>query len=330
MRVTIYDVARDAGVSLATVSRVINHSPHVKESTRRRVQETIERLGFQPNLVASALMTKRTRLMALLIPSITNPACAQVAWGVEETAAEMDYNCIICNVGADPKRQAHYVNILIRKGIDGIIFSTPSYDDGLVLDLSRRSYPLTLMARDVPAAQVNRALTDDKAGGALAAQHLLELGHTSFLLVTSKEEVLQERARGFVETIRAQNLDVIPVEAKGSDITAGLDAGVRLLSLANRPTAVFATTDLLAIGIIAAVHCMGLDIPRDLSVVGYGGLIEPEAMQLPLTTIVQPMRDMGKAAAQLLFDTLQEGREPRQVVVEPKLYIGGTTGHPSR
>lgn len=331
MRVTIYDVAREANVSLATVSRVLNDNPHVKESTRKRVQEAIDRLGFQPNLVASALMTKRTRLVALLVPDIANPFYAEVARGVEDAASELAYNCIICNAGADTEKQADYVNVLRRKGIDGIIFGTAHYDDQLVRSLSKQKYPLTLMARDVPSAQVNRVLVDDTLGGSLAAKHLLELGHKRLMMVTEPERIhsSKERARGFEEASREVGLQVAFLEASGSDIAAGVEAGIRLLREEARPTAVFAANDLLAIGIMQAAREAGIHVPRDLSVVGFDGTVMASVTQPPLTTIVQPMRDMGKTAAKLLLETLQNGDEPRRIVMSPTLRIGGTTAPPA-
>lgn len=330
MSVTIYDVAREANVSLATVSRVLNNNPHVKESTRRRVQEAIDRLGFEPNLVASALMTKRTRLVALLVPDISNPFYAEVASGVEDAAAELDYNCVICNVGGDTNKQAEYVGVLRRKGIDGIIFGTAKHDDQLVLDLSKRRYPLTLMARDVPAAEVNRVLMDDGAGGALAARHLLQLGHKQLTMVTEPDRIhsSQERARGFHRTLRAAAVEPLLVEAEGSDIIAGIKAGHRIFSERRRPTAIFAANDLLAIGIMQAARKEGLRIPEDLSVVGFDGTVMAEVAHPPLTTIAQPMRDMGQAAAKLLLETLSNGGESRRVVMQPELRIGGTTARP--
>lgn len=330
MSVTIYDVAREANVSLATVSRVLNDNPYVRESTRKRVREAIDRLGFEPNLVASALMTKRTRLIALLVPNISNPFYAEVAWGVEDAAAELEYNCVICNVGGDPDKQAEYVSVLRRKGIDGIIFGTANHDDELIVDLSERNYPMTLMARDVPAAQVNRVLVDDGAGGELAAGHLLELGHTRLAMVTEPERIhsSQQRARGFMQNVKDAGLDAVLLEATGSDIAAGVKAAEQLLSTSDRPTAVFAANDLLAIGIVRAAENLGLRIPEDLSVVGFDGTVMAKVTQPPLTTIVQPMRDMGQAAAKLLLETLQNGGEARRIVMAPTLRIGGTTAGP--
>lgn len=330
MRVTIYDVAREANVSLATVSRVLNNSPHVRESTRRRVQDAIDKLGFEPNLVASALMTKRTRLVALLVPDISNPFYAEVARGVEDAAAELGYNCVICNVGGDTAKQAEYVNVLRRKGIDGMIFGTANYDDKLVLDLSRGSYPLTLMARDVPAAEVNRVLVDDGAGGAMAARHLLELGHRRLAMVTEPGGIhsSQERARGFREALdeaARDGVEAVYLEAEGSDIAAGLAAGRRLLDMTPRPTAVFAANDLLAIGILQAAREADTRVPDDLSVVGFDGTVMADVTQPPLTTIVQPMRDMGKAAVRLLVETLQNGGEHQRIVMSPELRVAGTT-----
>lgn len=332
MSVTIYDVAREANVSLATVSRVLNHSPLVKDSTRRRVQEAIDRLGYEPNLVASALMTKRTRLVALLVPDVSNPFYAEVAWGVEDAAAELDYNCVICNVGGDTDNQADYVGVLRRKGIDGIIFGTAHYDDELVLDLSKRGYPLTLMARDVPAARVNRVLVDDGAGGAMAASHLLALGHRRLAMISEPNRIhsSQERARGFQRTLRDAGVEGTLIAANGSDIIAGVEASERLFSERPTTTAVFAANDLLAIGVMQAARKMGLRVPDDVSVVGFDGTVMAEVAQPPLTTIVQPMRDMGQTAAKLLLETLQNGGASRRVVMEPTLRVGGTTARPGR
>lgn len=328
MSVTIYDVAREAGVSLATVSRVINNSPYVKPSTRQRVQETMERLGYEPNLVASALMTKRTRLLALLVPDISNPFFAEVAWGVEDAAANLNYNCVICNVGDDTQKQAGYVNVLRRKGIDGIIFATAAHDDRLVLSLSKRQYPITLMARDVPSAAVNRVLTDDPLGAGLAARHLLELGHRHMAVVTEPARIHSsaERRRGFATVLEKAGLEPVVVEADGSDLQAGFRASQGLLSLKPRPTAVFCANDMLAIGVLQAAAATGVRVPEELSVVGFDGTALAQIASPPLTTVVQPMREMGRAAVQLLIESLQNGGTPRRVVLDPHLRQGGSTG----
>jgi len=328
MSVTIYDVAREAGVSLATVSRVINNSPYVKPSTRQRVQETMERLGYEPNLVASALMTKRTRLLALLVPDISNPFFAEVAWGVEDAAASLNYNCVICNVGDDTQKQAGYVNVLRRKGIDGIIFATAAHDDRLVLSLSKRQYPITLMARDVPSAAVNRVLTDDPLGAGLAARHLLELGHRHMAVVTEPARIHSsaERRRGFAAVLEKAGLEPVVVEADGSDLQAGFRASQGLLSLKPRPTAVFCANDMLAIGVLQAAAATGVRVPEELSVVGFDGTALAQIASPPLTTVVQPMREMGRAAVQLLIESLQNGGTPRRVVLDPHLRQGGSTG----
>ncbi|HLT57665.1 MAG: LacI family transcriptional regulator [Limnochordales bacterium] len=328
MSVTIYDVAREAGVSLATVSRVINNSPYVKPATRQRVQETMARLGYEPNLVASALMTKRTGLLALLVPDISNPFFAEVAWGVEDAAAHLNYNCVICNVGDDTEKQARYVSVLRRKGIDGIIFATAAHDDRLVLNLEKRRYPITLMARDVPSAAVNRVLTDDQAGAALAARHLLELGHRRMAVITEPARIHSsgQRRQGFAAALQPVGVEPTVIEADGSDIAAGLRASQHLLSLNPRPTAVFCANDMLAIGVLQAAAAAGVRVPQELSVVGFDGTPLAQIASPPLTTVVQPMREMGRVAVQLLIESLQNGKEPQRVVLDPYLHRGASTG----
>ncbi len=328
MSITIYDVAREAGVSLATVSRVINNSPYVKESTRRRVQEAMNRLGYEPNLVASALMTKRTRLLALLVPDISNPFFAEVAWGVEDAAANQNYNCVICNVGDDTRKQAGYVSVLRRKGIDGIIFATAAHDDRLVLSLSKGRYPITLMARDVPSAQVNRVLTNDRAGAGLAARHLLDLGHRRLAMVSEPAHIHSsaERQRGFAEALQETGVAPMVIEADGSGIHAGMRASQALLGMSPRPTAVFCANDMLAIGVLQAAAAAGVKVPAELSVVGFDGTPLAEIASPPLTTVVQPMREMGRVAVQLLIESLQNDGTPQRVVLDPYLHVGRSTG----
>ncbi len=168
---------------------------------------------------------------------------------------------------------------------------------------------------------------DDGEGGALAARHLLELGHTHLIMVTEPDGIhsSQERARGFAEALRDADVDVVFLEAAASDIQAGVAAGERLLSMSPRPTAVFAANDLLAIGILQAARHAGVRVPADLSVVGFDGTVMADVTQPPLTTVVQPMRAMGRAAARLLVETLQNGGESRRVVMSPRLRVAGTT-----
>lgn len=326
MRVTIYDVAREAGVSLATVSRVLNNNPHVRPATRQRVQEAIERLHFQPNLVASALMTKRTGLVALLVPDIANPTYAEIAGGVQDAAAELNYQCVVCSVGDDRARQAESVGVLRRKGIEGVVLALPAYDEALLADLRERGYPFVLVVRDAPSAEVNHVLVDDGAGGALAARHLLELGHQRFALVAEPEppQAFQPRVRGFAQALQAAGFDVTVLEAEGSDIAAGVHAGERLLEISPRPTAVFAASDRLAVGVLRAARRANVEVPAELSVVGFDGSAIAEATYPPLTTVVRPLRAAGRAALRLLVETLQ-GQPPRGIVMAPALRVAGTT-----
>ncbi|TFE24248.1 LacI family DNA-binding transcriptional regulator [Cohnella luojiensis] len=327
---TIYDVAQKAGVSIATVSKVINRNGRISEKTRERIMQIMAEMGYVPNLVASALSSKRTYMIGLLLPDISNPYFAELARNIEDRAHELGYNVVICNTDNQIDKESDYLTFLQQKSVDGILMATGlAHPQSLGLILEKK-LPIALIARDAPQLAVNSVYVDDFMGGYLAASHLLSLGHRRIgIIVESMElESSRQRLKGYRSALDEFHCpyDEQWVSVSDFSIVSGIEVAGRLLDRKIRPTAIFACNDLLAIGSIQAARSRGISVPEGLSVVGFDntflcGMVDPA-----LTTVGQPIRELARNAVDLLHRQLLGEEQPKQrIVLLPELVLRKST-----
>lgn len=326
----IKDVAREAGVSVGTVSNVINRPDSVPEATRARVQRAITRLGYVRSESARQLRAGRSRIVALLVLDMANPFFVDVARGAERAARAAGLGVMVCNSAESPQEEAAYLSLFAEQRVRGVLV-TPA-DAGASGNLAafrRHRIPFVLVDRVSAGAAECSVSVDDVAGGRMALAHLLTAGHRRIAYVSGPAHLQQVRDRrtGALAALAdagvpAGTLRELPTERL--DVASGRDAGHRLLGLPERPTAVFCANDLLALGVLQALYAAGVSVPGEISIVGYDDIEFAAAAAVPLTSVRQPAATMGAmAAGMLLEETDPQGREHRhrQVVLQPELVV---------
>ena len=327
MKPTIYDIAKLAGVSTATVSKVFNQTGNISEATRSKVMRISRELNYKPSMVASALAGKNTFSLGLLIPDLVNPFFAELARHVEDRAHEQGYNLIICNTDNDLNKETQYIQLLRQKSVDGILVATGVRDDDALKELINQQMPVALVAREMSVLAASTVLVDDFAGGYSAASYLLELGHRRIGVVAESLTVSSSKARvkGYRLALEEAGLTYEEGLLAVSDfsVEGGKAAAAKLLEEA--PTAIFACNDVLAIGAMQAAKEVGLSIPGDLSIVGFDNTILATITDPPMTTIAQPIRAMGHQVVDLIIREIQEDQVVKQrVVLLPQLIKRGS------
>jgi LacI family transcriptional regulator len=333
---TIRDVALRAGVSAGTVSNVLNRPGYVAASTRERVLDVIADLGFTPTQEARRFRTGRQRTLGLALADLANPFFVDVALGAESEAKALGVGVVIIHNGEDAAREQHNLDVLVQQRVHGIII-TPVHEDDPRLDkLDARGIPLVYVDRVSATSPRCWVKTDDHAGGLLAGEHVVGLGHRRLAFAGSFDETSQAdlRFRGFTEA--AHSAGIAP-ERLMTD-SWQIDDGRRVAaSLAARPrselpTAVMCGNDLVALGILLEFARHGISVPGDVSVVGFDDLTWAGAAAVPLSTVRQPREDLGRHAVRLLLDEIDRGDDHvhRQVLLEPELVVRSSTAPPSR
>jgi LacI family transcriptional regulator len=331
--VGIKDVARQAGVSVGTVSNVINRPEMVAEETRSRVQSVISRLGYIRSESARQLRAGASRIVALLVLDMGNPFFVDVAGGAERTARQAGLGVMVCNSAQSTSEEVEYLSLFAEQRVRGVLV-TPADPSGRSLDVLRRQgIPFVLVDRVSADAAVCSVSVDDVVGGRLAVQHLIAAGHRSIVYVGGPADWPQVRDRraGALAALEEAGLPstaLTVVTAERLDVPAGRDAGARLLGLAPRPTAVFCANDLLALGVLQAVFAARISVPDDMAIVGYDDIQFAAAAAVPLTSVRQPAVAMGRLAAEMLLEeTNGEAAEHthRQVVLQPELVVRGSS-----
>ncbi|MCU6795091.1 LacI family transcriptional regulator [Paenibacillus sp. WQ 127069] len=335
MKVTIYDIAKEAGVSIATVSKVINRGGRISEKTRNKVIKIMDELNYQPSVVASALTGKQTYTLGLLLPDLANPFFAEIARSIEDRAQEMGFNVVICSTDNSLDKEERYISLLKQKSVDGIIIATGVRNDALLKELVRQKLPVALIARDMPAVAVDIVLVDDFQGGYLATSYLIQNGHKQIAVIAEDTEVMssKERIRGYRHALEEAGIPFNPELVRISDfsVKSGKIAAGELLQGLKACTAVFACNDLLAIGTIQAAREMKLSIPDDLSVVGFDNTILATIVDPPLTTIAQPIQDMGAQVVNMILRHINGGHTMNQrMVLPPELVIRSSVSRPRK
>ncbi|RXT02376.1 LacI family DNA-binding transcriptional regulator [Ammoniphilus sp. CFH 90114] len=328
MKPTITDVAKKAGVSIATVSKVMNNTGKISEATKKRVLEIMKEMEFQPSFVASALKGKSTYTIGLLIPDLANPFFAELARSIEDRGHNLGYNLVICSTDYSMEKESKYINLLKQKSVDGFILASGFENIQLVKELMEEKTPLAIVAREMPALEVDTVSVDNFLGGYLAASHLINLGHKEIAIITRDVWSNRERLRGYRQALLEAG---IPFEEKidvveETSVECGRKMAGKFLSSARRPTAIFACSDSLAIGVFHAAREFGLKIPNDLSVIGFDDTPWAGASFPSMTTIAQPIREMGLAVTDLLVKAIKGEKETKQrLILLPKLIAREST-----
>ena len=326
--VTIYDVAEKAGVSISTVSKVLNNTGSIAEKTRQKVRETMRELNYQPSVVAS--VKKRIQTIGLLIPSIANPFMAEVARSIEDHVKKFGFSLLVCSTDNHLDNELEYISILKQKYVDGIILATGLNDYKAIKELINAEIPVALLSRDIPSLAVDTVLVDDFLGGYEAVQYLISLGHRKIAIITENINwsVVRARVQGYRQALEEAGLeyDENLVLLDNTTLDAGKQATRKLLDLPEPPTAIFASTEFLAIGAVKSARELGIHVPKDLSIVGFDDTILATVCDPPLTTIAQPIQEMGKKVVELLVEEIEGPKETKQrIVLSPKLVVREST-----
>jgi LacI family transcriptional regulator len=325
---TSIDVARAAGVSQATVSRVLNEDRRVLPATRERVLEAIDRLGYRPNAIARGLVTSSTGLVGVVVSNITNPFYPELLEAIAARLAERRLKMVLHN-GVDHEDEV--VRRLLEQRVDGIVLTSSSLRSGVVAELTQRRVPFVLVNRTVDDAACDSVSGENAGGGALAAEHLLELGHRRIALIAGSPQASTSRDRvaGFRSALRRAGVP-LPRElvANGDFRFEPAYAAARgLLSLDRPPSAIFCANDLMAFAALSAAHRAGVPVPDRLSLVGFDALPMSGWEPFELTTVRQPLPEMARAAVGLLAARIADPERPVQrLVLASSLIVRATTG----
>jgi LacI family transcriptional regulator len=332
MPLTLEDIARQAGVSRATVSRVINGSANVKDKTRLRVMEVIQQINFQPNIAARSLAAGRTNVIGLVIPAgvaaiFADPYFPLLIQGVSTACNARDYSVMLWL--AEPEYERRMVRQILHSGLlDGVVVSSMLMEDPIVHELHDSKKPFILIGRH-PLLDVNYLDVDNLTGGVEATRHLLDLGHSRVAAITGPHNMIagSDRFAGYCQALRERGLDLQPELVAEGDFSeaSGYEAMHRLLPAL--PTAVFVASDTMAEGALRALREAGLRVPQDMAVVGYDDLPNAARISPSLTTVHQPTTQMGAQAVNALIDIIQNpGTHKRQIVLPVELIIRESSG----
>ncbi|CAI9390780.1 LacI family DNA-binding transcriptional regulator [Microbacterium sp. T2.11-28] len=329
--VTLRDVADAAGVSISTVSRVLDERiPSSRTATAQKVRDTADRLGYRRNMYASSLRRGATATIGVLVPRLTDAVMALMFEAIERTARRQGYFAVVATCGDDPAEERRATETLLDRGLDGLILATARLDDDLPASLRARGIPHVLALRTDRVSP--SSLGDDEAGGYMAVRHLIDLGHREIALVNGPlfTSTGVDRHAGALRALGEAGLTV-PDERivwAGYGVDHGVEAGRQLLTdPRRRPTAIFAANDNLAIGVVSAALSLGIRVARDLSVVGYNDIPLASRLPTPMTSVHTPFDQIAASAIELLLDGAATS-EPRRAL--PTLIPRASTARPGQ
>lgn len=345
MPITLKDIAEELNVSINTVSRALRDMPDIGQETTSLVKETAIRLGYRKNLAASSLKTAKSMMLGIIVPDICNPVFSYMYKGIEKVCNETNYTLMLGNSGGDSDKECRVLENMLDHGVDGI-FLVPGMKDSQVLErLKNADIPYVILQRKFPGIDANIVRSSDFEGGYLAAQHLYELGHRSFLYISAPMYISSARERydGFLAYLKEQGVSESVMEVLERDSTrkGGYEAAKKWLGQQTqcrqesqagkgelKTKAIFCFSDYMAYGVYAAIAEANLQVPEDISVVGYdnneySGMINP-----PLTTVDMFPFEIGLRSAENMFALLngEEERTRRDSVVTPRIILRKSTG----
>jgi len=328
MKVTIRDVATRCGVSVATVSRVINNSDQVTAETKKKVLKVIEELGFIPNTNARGLSTKSTNTIGIIVPNVSNPFFGELIQGAEGAASESGYQIIILNSGYSREKTLRDIMVLQSRDVDGIIMSTADIDEKTLDYLHDNQIPFVLMGPVQYKYPVNYVSVDNMEGARMAVQHLVDLGHERIAYCTEKHDnyLNQLRYEGYIKALSSNGIEVQQDMYFENDVEKNV-ATMLLEEEGKRPTAIFAFNDNLALSYMEALERKGVRIPEDMAVVGFDNIRFASYYAIQLTTIDNRQEEFGREGFQILREILKnDGKKTQQIITRPQLIVRKSCG----
>jgi len=332
-RPTIRDVAARAGVHPGTASRALNPAlpGRIAAATALRVRTAAEELGYTPDPTARSLRTRRSGVVGVVVPDLTNPVLPPIVRGVEETLWAAGIACLVADTDNDPAREAVAVRELLARRCEGLVIATATRASATVRALAGADPPAVLVTRDVEDAGLPFVAGDDAGGVEAAAHHLLHLGHRRIAYLAGPPDLSTTVTRRAAVERAFADADLVVASARTYGIADGREAARDLLASAPRPTAILAGNDMLALGVYEALAEAGLRCPADVSVAGHNDMPLVDRLDPPLTTVAIPRAEIGVAAARVLLDRMAGGGDgggPRRTLLPTRLVLRGSTGPP--
>lgn len=331
--VTIFDVAEAAGVSYSTVSRVVNNQKYVKQATRDKVEAAMQKLGYVANLKARSLAGGRLQVIGALIYDLNTEYSVEIVKGIDEEVSSIDYDMMIATTHKRKVKEANYVAKLTRGLVDGLLIVLPNNLEAYIQDLDRQQFPYVLIDHEGMGATSPSLKATNFQGAHEATSYLIKLGHRRIGFVTGTLGIIsgRERLRGYKAALEMHSLPLLPELIRESDfsIEDGHQQALHLLDLPHPPTAIFASSDESAFGVMAAVKERGWRIPQDVSVVGFDDIPKASLVTPSLTTVRQPLVHMGRIATRMLIGQIEHPDQPaEQAEVQTELIIRASCQRP--
>jgi LacI family transcriptional regulator len=319
MPASIKDVAKEAGVSIATVSRVLNDVDVVNEETKKRVVEAINKLGYRPNIVARSLKTQRTKTIGIVIPDISSQFYPEIVRGAEDVANIYDYNIMLCNTDLDPEKEMEYLRVLKEKMVDGVLYMSTSLESNILDLINNLQIPMVLVETTSRDGNIPSVTIDNEKAAFDAVEYLIKKGNKRIAYIGTHQDEVNDRAlryKGYKHTLKENGLELNEKLAYFGGLKAqdGYD-GITEILKHEKIDAVFCASDEIAMGAINALRDKGIRVPEDVDIVGFDNIYSASIFYPKITTIAQPMYDMGSVGMRMLIKIINKKE------VENKNYI---------
>lgn len=329
MNITIKDIAKKANVSYATVSRALSGSSEINEETKKRILHLADEMGYSPNIIARGLVTKSTHTIGLIVPDITNPFFAEVSQGAGDYAHQSSYNVFLCNSNWNIQREKESLDKLFNSRVDGIIITPVSDDISHIIDLNEK-IPIVFAANKPHNAGLSYVVTDNHKAAGLAMDYLIKLGHKRIAFVggSKSDYGTSSRFQGYLDSLQKYHIAVTPDIIMHGQLTSnsGYILVKEMLEKSELPTSILACNDIVALGVIQAIEEYGLNVPKDVSVIGFDDISFASLNKIQLTTVFQNKYEIGKLSVKMLIDRIMNNdlKENKYHILEPKLIIRKT------
>lgn len=331
MNITIYDIAKEANVSMATVSRVVNGNPNVKPATRKKVNEVIERLGYRPNAVARGLASKKTTTVGVIIPDISNPIYAEMTRGIEDIATMYKYNIILSNSDLNPHKEVQLINTMLSKQVDGIIFMGANVTDTIACEFQKINVPIVLAGTVEKTETIPSVNIDYFEATYNAINYFIKNGHKNIgIIIGNRQELMNGDLYlgGYKKALEEANIEFKEEYIIEGDYSyeSGMEAYEQFSQLENKPTAIYCIADQVAIGVIHGAQDRQVNVPNEIEVISSDNTPQALMVRPQLTTIDQPLYDIGAVSMRLLTKLMNnEDVEDKIILLPHRLEVRDST-----